>query len=373
MNMIPAAIGAPIDEIDTPALIVDLDAFEHNLDKMAAFARDAGVRLRPHAKTHKCPTIARKQIQAGAVGQCCQKVGEAEALVQGGIRDVLVSNEVVGMGKLRRLAALATEATIGLCFDAPEQVAQASRAATEMGVTFGGLVEIEVGMQRCGVATPQGAAELAAQIANAPGLTFRGLQAYHGTAQHMATLALRQQAIARAADAVRATIDRLQDAGLACEVICGAGTGTFRMEGGSGLWNELQVGSYVFMDTEYARIGGEDGQRYREFRHSLFVLATVMSAPAADRAIVDAGLKSYTAEKGLPWVHMREDLEVVGASDEHGKIRLPAGAPPLRLGDKVLLIPGHCDPTVNLHDWYVAVRGGRVESLWPISARGAST
>jgi D-serine deaminase-like pyridoxal phosphate-dependent protein len=373
MSMIPAQIGAPIDEIDTPALIVDLEAFEHNLDKMAVFAREAGVRLRPHAKTHKCPTIARKQIDAGAVGQCVQKVGEAEALVRGGIHDVLVSNEVLGIHKLRRLASLATDATIGLCFDAPEQVAQASRAATEMGVTFGGLVEIEVGMQRCGVPKPEAAAQLAQQIADAPGLTFRGLQAYHGTAQHMATLAERQQAIARAADAVRATVDRLRGAGLGCEVICGAGTGTFRMEGGSGLWNELQVGSYVFMDTEYARIGGDDGQRYREFRHSLFVLATVMSAPAADRAIVDAGLKSFTAEKGLPWVHMREDLEVVGASDEHGKIRIPAGAPPLRLGDKVMLIPGHCDPTVNLHDWYVAVRGGRVESLWPIAARGAST
>ena len=373
MNTSPAQIGAPIDEIDTPALIVDLDAFEHNLEKMATFARDAGVRLRPHAKTHKCPTIARKQILAGAVGQCCQKVGEAEALVRGGVRDVLVSNEVVGMGKLRRLASLATDATIGLCFDAPEQVVEASRAATEFGVEFGALIEIEVGMQRCGVATPEAAAKLALQIANAPGLKFRGLQAYHGTAQHMATLAARQQAIACAADAVRGTVDRLQASGLPCELICGAGTGTFRMEGGSGLWNELQVGSYVFMDTEYARIGGDDGQRYREFRHSLFVLATVMSAPTADRAIVDAGLKSYSAEKGLPWIHGRDDLEVVGVSDEHGKIRIPAGAAPLRLGDKVMLIPGHCDPTVNLHDWYVAVRGGRVESLWPISARGASS
>jgi 3-hydroxy-D-aspartate aldolase len=372
MNNPPAQIGAPLDEIDTPALIVDLDAFEHNLHKMAAFAKASGVRLRPHAKTHKCPTVARLQIAAGAVGQCCQKVGEAEALVRGGIRDVLVSNEVVGASKLRRLAALATEATITLCFDAPEQVAAASAAATAAGVTLGGFVEIDVGMQRCGVGTPEAAAALAQRIADAPGLVFRGLQAYHGTAQHMATLAERQQAIARAADIVRAAVARLEKAGLACEFISGAGTGTFRLEGTSGLWNELQTGSYLFMDTEYARIGDEGGKPYGEFRHSLFVLATVMSTPAPDRAVVDAGLKSYSAEKGLPWVHGRTGLDVVSVSDEHGKIKVGPEAQPLRLGDRVMLIPGHCDPTINLHDWYVAVRGGRVENLWPITARGAS-
>ncbi len=156
-------------------------------------------------------------------------------------------------------------------------------------------------------------------------------------------------------------------------MISGAGTGTFRMEAASGLWTELQAGSYLFMDTEYARIGGERGGRYDEFEHSLFVLATVMSTPTPERAIVDAGLKSYSAEKGLPWVHARAGLEVTGVSDEHGKIAIGPGAQPLRLGDKVMLIPGHCDPTINLHDWYVCVRNGRVETLWPITARGAST
>lgn len=373
MNIIPAQVGAPLDEIDTPALIVDLDAFEHNVQAMAAFARDAGVRLRPHAKTHKCPMIALRQIRAGAVGQCCQKVGEAEALVRGGVRDVLVSNEVVGTAKLRRLAALATEASISVCFDAVEQVEAASRAATEFGVTIGGLVEIEVGMQRCGIAPGAPASELAQRIAAAPGLAFRGLQAYHGSAQHLHGVEARQRAIAGAANAVRETLAALSRTGLACDTVAGAGTGTFRIEGESGLWNELQAGSYVFMDTEYARIGGPGGDRYTEFRHSLFVLATVMSVPTRERAIVDAGLKSYTAEKGLPWVHGRDGVTAVGASDEHGRLELGADAAPLALGDKVLLIPGHCDPTVNLHDWYVAVRNGRVESLWPITARGASS
>jgi len=373
MNIIPAQVGAPLDDIDTPALIVDLDALERNIRKMADFAHAAGVRLRPHAKTHKCPAIALRQIAAGAVGQCCQKVGEAEALVRGGVRDVLVSNQVVGMPKLRRLASLATEATVGLCFDASEQVDVASRAAREFGVTIGALVEVDVGMQRCGVAPGRAAADLARRIADAPGLAFRGLQAYHGTAQHLPGVDARERAIAAAAAAVRETLAALDAAGLRCEIVSGAGTGTFRLEGESGVWNELQAGSYVFMDTDYARIGGREGGLYREFEHSLFVLATVMSVPVPGRAIVDAGLKSYSGEKGPPWVHDRDDVEVVGVSDEHGKLALGARAARLELGDKVKLIPGHCDPTVNLHDWYVAVRGERVEALWPITARGASS
>ena len=371
-NAPPAEIGAPVAEIETPALVVDLDAFERNLAKMADFVRGAGVRLRPHAKTHKSPAIALKQIAHGAVGQCVQKVGEAEALVRGGVRDILVSNQVVGERKLRRLAALAAEAKVALCFDAPEQVDAAARVARDFGVELGGLVEIDVGAERCGVAPGRDAATLARRVADASNLTFRGLQAYHGRAQHMATHQERAQAIAAAVDFVRETLDALAADNLACEIVAGAGTGTFRFEAASGVYNELQAGSYVFMDTDYARIGGLDGGRYSEFEHSLFVLATVMSAPTPDRAIVDAGLKSYSAEKGPPWVSGRDDIEVTAVSDEHGKLRLGPKAERLRLGDRVWLIPGHCDPTVNLHDWYVGVRRGRVEALWPIAARGAS-
>jgi D-serine deaminase-like pyridoxal phosphate-dependent protein len=368
----PAAVGAPIDAIDTPALVVDLDAFERNVAKMAALARASGVALRPHAKTHKCPAIALAQTAAGAVGQCCQKVGEAEALVEGGVRDVLVSNEVVGEAKLARLAALATRATVALCFDAAPAVAAASRAAASAGVELGALIEVDVGMQRCGVAPGVAASELARRVAASPGLRFRGIQAYHGAAQHLPRVVEREAAIGHAAIAVRETLAALDRAGMRCEVVSGAGTGTFAFEAASGLWSELQAGSYVFMDTEYARIEGADGRPYREFEHSLFVLATVMSVPCADRAIVDAGLKSYSAEKGPPWVRGRSDIEVVAVSDEHGRLAFAAGAPRLALGDKLMLIPGHCDPTVNLHDWYVGVRGGRVEALWPITARGAS-
>ncbi len=373
MTAPPARIGASVDEIDTPALVVDLDAFENNLKKLAGFARAAGVRLRPHAKTHKCPAIALKQIALGAVGQCCQKVGEAEVLVRAGVKDVLVSNQIVGIHKLRRLAALAKDAAVSLCFDSAEQVEAAGAVARDFGVTLGALVEIEVGMQRCGVMPGEPALALARLIARTPGLAFRGLQAYYGTAQHLPGYAERRAATARAAEAVRTTLEALKGNALACELVSGAGTGTYEFEGTSGLWNELQAGSYVFMDTDYARIGGKNSDRYADFEHSLFVLATVMSRPAPDRAIVDAGLKSYSAEKGPPWVHGLEDVEQVGVSDEHGKLKLGPKAKKLKLGDKVMLIPGHCDPTVNLHDWYVGVRGGRVEALWPIAARGAST
>lgn len=372
MNSPPAEIGASIQDIDTPALVVDLAALDRNIARMANAASAAGVRLRPHAKTHKCPAIALRQIAHGAIGQCVQKVGEAEALVRGGVKDVLVSNEVVGERKLRRLAALASEATIALCFDAPEQVDQASRVAKDFRVEIGGLVEIDVGAERCGVAPGPEARALARRIADAPNLRFRGLQAYHGRAQHMATYQERAQAIASAVDAVRETLDALRADGLACDIVGGAGTGTFALEAASGVYNELQAGSYIFMDTEYARIGSQDGGRYTEFEHSLFVLASVMSVPSADRAVVDAGLKSYSAEKGPPWIRDGEDMEIVGVSDEHGKVRLGPKAARPRLGDKLWLIPGHCDPTVNLHDWYVGVRHGRVEALWPITARGAS-
>lgn len=369
----PAEIGSPVETIDTPALVIDLDAFDRNVAKMARYTAEAGVGLRAHAKTHKSVAVARRQIEAGAVGQCVQKVGEAEALAAGGIDDILVSNQVVGDSKLDRLAALSTGGRrIALCFDDAEQVAAASRVATAAGVELGGLVEIEVGMKRCGVLPGEPARNLARRIADAPGLRFDGLQAYHGRAQHLPTEPERRAAIDGAIGAVRETVAALDGVGLTCRIVGGAGTGTFRMEAESGDYNELQAGSYVFMDMDYAGIAGSDGKPYAEFEHSLFVLAGVMSVSGAGWAVVDAGLKSYSGEKGFPRVHGRPGMAVVGISDEHGKIELSDGAERLRLGDRVMLIPGHCDPTVNLHDWYVGVRNGVVAELWRIDARGAS-
>ena len=372
MHNPPASIGSPVEDIDTPALIVDLDAFDRNVAKMAAYVAAAGVGLRAHAKTHKSSEVARRQMAAGAVGQCVQKVGEAEALAKGGIPDILVSNQVVDPRKLDRLAALAEGRRIGLCFDDANQVALASAAASRAGVQLNGFVEIDVGMARCGVRPGHAASELAKRIADAPGLRFEGLQAYHGRAQHFPTMAEREAAIQSAIAAVQETEAALDAAGLSARTVSGAGTGTFRIEAESGVYTELQAGSYAFMDLDYAAISGADGRPYAEFEHSLFVLSGVISVAGGDWFVVDAGLKSYSGEKGPPRVHGAEGWDFLGMSDEHGKIGLSGGAARPRLGDKVALIPGHCDPTINLHDWYVGVRKGRVEEIWAIDARGAS-
>lgn len=373
MYTIPAQIGCRVEDIDTPALVLDLDAFDRNAQKMARYAQATDIELRPHAKTHRCPVIALKQLALGAVGQCCQKVGEAEVLVRGGVKDILVSNQIIDRQKLRRLAALAKEARISLCFDAVEQVDRASEAAAEFGVELGGRVEIDLGMRRCGIASASAAADLALYIASKPNLKFCGLQAYHGAAQHMSDYEAREQAIGAAAKLVQSVIDAIASKGLSCDIVGGAGTGTYNLEGGTGVWNELQTGSYIFMDAEYRNITAKDGGPFRDFEHSLFILSTVMSTAAAGRAVVDAGLKSYTTEKGYPLAHNREGMRVVSVSDEHACLALDPTAEALNLGDKVFLIPGHCDPTVNLHDWYVGIRNGRVEALWPVMARGASS
>ena len=371
MQSPPARVGDKIDDIETPALVVDLDAFENNLSTMQSAADRLGVKLRPHAKTHKCPVVAMRQMALGAVGQCCQKVGEAEAMVDGGILNVLVSNEIVGRRKLERLAALAGRASIGVCVDHPDQIAALAEAIALFDTRIEVLVEIDVGAGRCGVAPGAPAVALAQAIEAAPGLSFGGLQAYHGSAQHIRGWGERRQAIRHAADGVTRTKEALAAAGIACPRVTGAGTGSFEFEAESGLWDEIQCGSYAFMDADYGRNFDEAGEPVSGFRNSLFVLASVMSVPAPGRAVCDAGHKSSAIDSGLPTIHELPDVSYVGASDEHGSLVLGAGASPLALGDKVWLVPGHCDPTINLHDWFVAVRGGRVEALWPVAARGA--
>src|SRR5580700_9027400 len=367
----PAEIGMSLDEVDTPALIVDLDAFERNLRRLADRVQGKGVRLRPHAKTHKCPVIALKQIELGAVGVCCQKVSEAEAMVYGGVKDVLVTNEIVGRQKLRRLMGLAHSARIGVCADAPAQITDLETAAAEAGITLPVHVEVNMGGNRCGVEPGEPALALARRIGDAPHLSFAGLQAYHGSAQHLRTWQERQQAIKSATDKAALTRDLLAANGIACDNITGAGTGTFEFEAGSGVYTELQCGSYIFMDADYGRNLDRDGAPTRAFEPALFVWATVMSRPNAERAIVDAGLKALAMDSGPPTVWDEPAATYERASDEHGRLAVASATNRLRIGDKIRLVPGHCDPTVNLYDWYVGVRGGRVEALWPITARGA--
>ena len=360
----PAEPGMREEEVDTPALLLDLDAFEHNLDRMAALLEPTGARLRAHAKTHKSPVVARMQMARGAVGQCVQKVAEAEALAWGGVPDILVSNEVVGARKLARLAALTRIARAAVCADDAAQVAAYEDAAEAAGVRLDVLVEIDVGAGRCGVEPGPAAVALAERIAGSRHLRFGGLQAYHGGAQHRRAPAEREAAIGAAVEGTRRTVEQLRQRGLECGIVGGAGTGTFALEAESGVFTEIQAGSYAFMDGDYAR-----NEAPPPFRQSLFVLATVMSRAVPGLAVVDAGHKAVAVDSGLPSVWERPGLRCTGASDEHGTFRVQDGEAP-RLGEKLRLVPGHCDPTVDRHEWYVGVRNGRVECLWPIAARG---
>ena len=369
MQRAPASPGDPVAAIETPALVLDLDAFERNVDAMAHGVASRGLRLRPHAKAHKTPAIAQAQIARGAVGVCCQKVDEAAAFVEAGVDDVLVTNEVVAPAKLLRLATLARQARIGVLVDDERAIAPLAHAASHMGTTVDAYVEVDVGAGRCGVRPGEAAVLLARHVVGERSLRFGGLHCYHGAAQHLRTPEERRDAIANAASLAAESRDAVLRSGIECPIVTGAGTGTWEHEMASGVWNELQPGSYVFMDADYAR--NTPGRGERRFEHSLFVLAAVMSAPAQGRAVCDAGLKAFSFDSGLPLVWRREDLVYRKASDEHGVLEVVDGASPPGLGERLLLVPGHCDPTVNLYDWIVAYRGDRVEHVWPVAGRGA--
>lgn len=371
MQRSSARLGDPVSTVATPALVIDLDAMERNLAAMAVFARSHGVRLRPHAKMHKSAAIAEAQIAAGAVGVCVQKVSEAEVLADAGIADIFISNEVIDAAKLTHVAALAGRIKLAIAVDSilgVDRLAEACKAAGSAPKVF---VEIDVGQGRCGV-TPGEAGALARHVVSR-GLRFAGLQAYQGGAQHVRGAAEREAAARAAATLVRAALMSITAAGIACPLVTGGGTGTFVFDATSGVYGELQAGSYLFMDCEYADI--EPAEHAPRFEHALFVKSQVMSRNAS-HVVVDAGLKAYSIDAGLPRV-WRRDLVMYNFGDEHGILK-PSGSGSVEdlpsLGETVWLVPGHCDPTVNLHDAYVAVRGGLergvVEAVWPVDSRG---
>ncbi len=369
---IPALPGMDEADIQTPCLILDLDALERNIVKMGDYARAHGMRHRVHGKMHKSVDVARLQERlGGAVGVCCQKVSEAEVFARGGTRDVLVSNQVrdpVKIDRLARLPHLGCRTIV--CVDDAANVADLSAAAVKHGTRLEVLVEIDCGAGRCGVKTPDEVVAIARAIAAAPGLKFTGLQAYQGAMQHLDQYADRNDKLDLAVAQVRACVDALTAANLTPDLVSGGGTGSYYFESASGVYNELQCGSYAFMDADYGRILDQTGQRIDqgEWENALFILTSVMSHVKADKAIVDAGLKAQSVDSGLPVVFGRSDVKYVKCSDEHGVIDDPSGV--LKVNDKLRLVPGHCDPTCNVHDWYVGVRGGKVEVVWPVSARG---
>lgn len=378
MNAAPEnLIGQSVADIDTPALVIDLDAMERNLAGMAAFAKAHGVRLRPHAKMHKCGALAKLQITAGAVGVCVQKTTEAEALAATGVLDIYISNQVIALHKLQRVAALARAlqaqaGRLAIAVDSDIGVANLTQALGAGHNLIDVFIELDVGHGRCGVAKPQDVLPLARAIAAQPALRLAGLQAYHGGAQHLRTVAERRTALDEVLSRVQQARQVVESAGLSLPLVTGAGSGTFDLEAGSGVFGELQAGSYLFMDADYARNDRDPSQP--GFEHALFVKSQVMSV-SANHVVVDAGHKSHAIDSGLPMVSGKH-LQASNCSDEHTTLRPVHAAQTLpALGDAIWLIPGHCDPTVNLHDWMIGVRGGldqgMVEQVFRVDARGA--
>ncbi|HEY2480836.1 MAG TPA: DSD1 family PLP-dependent enzyme [Caulobacteraceae bacterium] len=357
-------------DLATPALVVDLDALERNIAAMAAFARQAGLTLRPHAKTHKSVEIARRQIAAGAVGVCCAKLGEAEALADGGIENILITSPVVGAMWVERLTALAARSP-GLMAAVDHRDAVAALATSGAALTL--LVDIDPGIHRTGVADGEAAVALARQIDQAPNLTFAGVQFYCGMQQHIEAFGDRRQAIEERTAYLSAIVGQLTAAGFTPRIVTGGGTGTHVIDAALGVLNELQVGSYVFMDRQYndCDLAGDGAAR---FETALMVDARVISASHLFMATVDAGFKAFATEAGSPPILAGA---VDGAAyhfmgDEHGCVVPPGGLAPPKLGEVVTFAAPHCDPTVNLYDFYHAVCGDTLAAVWPIEARGRS-
>jgi 3-hydroxy-D-aspartate aldolase len=330
------------------------------------------MRHRAHGKMHKSVDVLKLQMElGGAIGVCCQKVSEAEVFARAGIKDILVSNQVRDAAKIDRLARMPKlGARVIVCVDDVANVADLSAAAQAHGTTLECFVEIDCGAGRCGVKTTDEVVAIAKAIAAAPNLKFSGIQAYQGAMQHIDGYEDRKAKLDAAVLQVKDAVAGLKAAGLEPELVSGGGTGSYYFEAESGVYNELQCGSYAFMDADYGRILDRQGKRIDqgEWENALFILTSVMSHAKADKAICDAGLKAQSVDSGLPFVYGRDDVKYVKCSDEHGVIEDTTGV--LKINEKLRLVPGHCDPTCNVHDWYVGVRNGKVETLWPVSARG---
>ena len=360
-------IGRPLSEVDTPALVIDADAMEANIRDMAAYFASAPAVLRPHAKTHKSPIVAQKQIDAGAIGATCAKLGEAEALQQGGIKDILIANQIVGHRKIARLVRMARHCDVAVAVDNEANAQQISDAAVEAGSTVRVLIEVNVGMNRCGLEPGGDVLELVKRVTKMPGLRFFGLQAYEG---HLVMYGTHQERAEKVREAMAPLIEtrrQVEAAGFEVPVISGGGTGTYDITAQIDGFDEIQAGSYVFMDAKY---GSVDGPAER-FAPAIYLWATVISRAHPDRAVLDIGLKTASPELGLPRFLDVDGTEITGLSEEHAKVALSSDdARQLAVGDHVRVQPGHVCTTVNLHDKFVVVRDGVVEAVWDVAGRG---
>ncbi len=358
-------------DIATPALLLDLDAFESNLAAMATHLRDRGKRFRPHGKTHKCPEVARAQIAAGAVGCCAARLAEAEVFADHGIPGLLVTTAVVGSGKLARAVGLAARAPDTVfCVDDQDNARELNAVARAAGVIVHVAIDLYFG--RTGVPPGEPALALARVIAALPNLALAGLQSYDGEASHTTPFAARKARTDDSMGRAIATRTLIERDGIPCPMITGGSTGTYRFDADNPGVTELQPGSFIFMDIDYGRIGGADGPEYRDFKNALTVMTTVVSRPPGF-AIVDGGYKAFSTDR--PFTPRPVNLAGVTygwAGDEHGRLDLAHAASEVTVGDRIEFIPPHCDPTVNLYDHIHALRGDRVEAVWPIAARGKS-
>lgn len=365
-------VGTALKDVDTPCLTVDLDALDRNIDRMSTLLKDAKAKLRPHAKSHKTPYIAHRQLAAGARGICCAKLGEAEAMIAGGIDDVLVTSPVVGAKKIARLAALARQAKVSVVIDSPAMLQLMNEAMGLFGSELGIIIEIDVGQGRCGVRTPAQARALAEELRRHRHLNLIGLQGYQGILQQVRIYKERAVFAKSALEVLRQSAEALEKGGFEARVLTGGGSGSSPIDIELGGLTELQAGSYVFMDTNYAAVEWNGQGEMIPFEPSLQVISSIVSKPTNDLAVIDAGWKSLSSDAGLPVVIEPIAEEFSFGGDEHGKIRLNSNGRSLRPGDKVTIRPSHCDTTVNLYDELIGTRNGFVESVWDITARGRS-
>lgn len=362
-------------DLDTPCLCVDLDRLEANLDRMQTTVARNGIASRPHAKTHKCPAVARLQIATGSVGVCTAKVSEAEVMFEHGVEQILLTTVNVSPRKIRR--AMYLRKWCGGFVQAVDSAANArdlSDAAAEAGVVADVTVDVDPGGHRTGVPPGDPALELARLVDTLPGLRLRGLLCYDGGSQHVTGFAERRRRALANLEAAADTAERMKRSGLDTGIFSGGGTGTYNIDHETPGLTDVQVGSYVFMDAQYLGIGGaDDPEVYSDFAPALTVLTTVLNDQYEGRATTDAGAKANTINRPWPIVAGETGMSYTSGSDEFGTIRYEADASrTYRVGDKLELIVSHCDPVVNLYDQLYGVRGDRVEAVWPIAARGMS-
>jgi D-serine deaminase-like pyridoxal phosphate-dependent protein len=371
MNVTQHEIGLPKEELDTPALLLDLDAMEHNLRVMSEYFSRKKANLRPHVKVHKAtPELARMQLQAGAVGLTCAKLGEAEILGAAGITDILIANQIVGTRKVQRLVDLAATTDVMVAVDSYENVEELSRAAQAKGVKLRVLVEVNIGHNRCGVLPFEPTLALSKAVAAAPSLKYTGLMGYDGHCTFREPFEL--EACARKAyELLTATRRYVEAAGLEISIVSGSGSFSYKIAADIEGITEVQAGTYLLMDTAFKEHGLD------EFECAVTVLATVTSRPTwvenHDLAIIDVGSKSMDLGLGSPTVKQPAGASVLKLSQEHGRVKLEGNACQLKVGDKVELWVRNASNTINLYDRFYAVRNGVVEAVWEIPGRGKAT